>query len=366
MKILIGVTGFGNGHTARQADVLKTLVEREHQVAIFGYLNSERYFRQYYPNTPVFRIRVPIIHISPQTGIDFAKTAQEPFNHFTDGHQLNFDAMQRAYDYFGGRPDLVISDYEMIAAQFAYALDVPLVTLDQQSKFAGFQFPDLHGHSRREESARLKMFFPCAEARFACSFFQIPYPPDPSFEVEIIPPILREEITRLAVSDQLSDSQEIVVYISPHLSTRQSLAEISDILAGFPEKRFLIFQPRQEQDDHHNLSFRPYDVNDFAHALERAAAVITTAGHNLLSELMYLRKPVFTIPMETFDQHCCAEVIQKNQLGVKADAITAAELAAFFAQLTEYKENLNAKRGLVKAFNGIAVLMEKLHVRFGI
>jgi hypothetical protein len=34
-----------------------------------------------------------------------------------------------------GKPDLVISDYEPISAQYAYASGTPLVTIDQQSKY---------------------------------------------------------------------------------------------------------------------------------------------------------------------------------------------------------------------------------------
>lgn len=72
--------------------------------------------------------------------------------------------MQRA-DEFLGRPDLVISDYEPVSAQYSYALRIPLVTVDQQSKYLladSREMPTFGDLTPNEEIARLSLFFPKA------------------------------------------------------------------------------------------------------------------------------------------------------------------------------------------------------------
>lgn len=365
MNILISVCGFGNGHSARQAHVVEALLRRGHQLALFGFMNSERYFKQHYPQLPLFPLRVPIIHVSSQVGIDFGRSAVEPLNIYDDGNAVNFAAMQGALDYFGGKPDLIISDYELVAAQLAYAIDTPFVTLDQHSKFMGYQFPAVNGYSRIEERSRLGMFFPDADLRLACSFFDVPWPKDPKFDVQLIPPILREALLALTPIPADSATPEIIVYISPHGATQQSPSELYEIFTHFPQKKFVVYGSIQP-DSYKNVIFRGYESTPFLHALTRAEAVITTAGHNLLSELAYLKKPVYTLPFPFFEQQCCADMVQRLQIGVGTEQLSVESLSNFFDDLSLYQHNLNVGNGLTPNFNGLEVAIEALHQQFGV
>ncbi|MCB9438368.1 MAG: hypothetical protein H6673_15440 [Anaerolineales bacterium] len=359
MNILIGVCGFGNGHSARQASVLKSLLARGHRVTLLVFDNSERYFQRHFPDIPRFGVRVPVIHVNA-TGIDFGKNAAEPLNRFDDGHTLNFKAMQAVLDTFGDPPDLVIADYELVAAQFAYAVDAPLITVDQHSKYAGFQFPLMNGYSRLEDRSRLGMFFPTAEARYAASFFTVDYPPDPRFAVTLIPPILREEV--LQVTPTLS--QHIVVYLSANLHVQHNPNAILETLGAFPEQRFIVYGLAGQTSS--NVTFKPFSTTGFIADIASAKAVITNGGHNLLSELMYLGKPVYTLPAASFDQQCCADAIQRNGLGLQVDQFSTDSLARFLANLDDYRQHIHERRGLSERFDGTAYLMERLNQQFGI
>lgn len=362
MNILIGVCGFGNGHSARQASVLKSLLARGHRVALLVFDNSERYFQRHFPDIPRFVVRVPVIHVNA-SGIDFGKNAAEPLNRFDDGHAINFKAMQAVLDTFGGPPDLVIADYELVAAQFAYAVDVPLITVDQHSKYAGFQFPLINGYSRLEDRSRLGMFFPTAEARYAASFFTVDYPPDPRFAVTLIPPILREEVLQATLTLQ----QHTVVYLSylsVNLDVRHTPDFVLNTLEAFPEQTFTIYGLSGQ--DRANLTFKAFSTTGFIADIASAKAVITTAGHNLLSELMYLGKPVYTLPAASFDQQCCADAIQRNHLGLQASQISVDTLTTFFANLDDYRQRISERHGLSQRFDGTDDLMERLNQQFGI
>ncbi len=69
-------------------------------------------------------------YIGNRTGIDFAATAKRAAAQGIDYVAVNSRALNEASKYLG-KADLVISDYEPISAQYAYAYSVPLVTIDQ-------------------------------------------------------------------------------------------------------------------------------------------------------------------------------------------------------------------------------------------
>ena len=361
MNIVYGICGFGQGHVVRSSAVLKALLARGHKLAVLGFNASEHYILNNHPDIPLFRVKVPVLHPSRQTGLDFGAIADEPNNHYADGIQTNYRAMQNVLDYFNGAPDLVISDYEMVAAEFAYATLTPLVSIDQHSKFAGFEFPPLGEFTRLEDYSRLNMFFPQAAARYACTFFEVNYPPNPQFPVTLIPPILRQEVLTLSPSTM---PDEILFYISPFARVLPARPEIYAMLAQFPDKTFHIF-PRDTYTAS-NLHFHDFDRDLFLEILGRSEAVFCTAGHTLLSELTYLQKPVLTMPIDTFDQRTCAHVIETNGLGMSIEVFSLEALTEFFGNLGIYRQNLAKGQGLVDNWDGVTVLLEHLAEDFGI
>jgi uncharacterized protein (TIGR00661 family) len=367
MKLVYGICGFGNGHSARSAVVLEQLLARGHEVVLFTFMNSRAYFAAHFPAVPSYEIRVPVIPVSLPYGVDFRRTAEDPFNRYEDGQALNFGAMHGALETLGGKPDLILSDYEWIAGQMAYALEVPLVTIDQQSKFAGYHFPEItqgeRVYSRLEEKSRLRLFFPIADTRLACSFFAVPYPPDEGFPAQLIPPLLRPELLALAPPDE--PHQEVVVYFSPHGSLAQSPAEFYELFAQFPAYDFIVYS-RQPESDRGNLRFHSFDTGAFFESLRTCAGVITTGGHNLLSEIVHLRKPVYTLPFTTFDQQACAAIIQDYGLGRGQETMNRADLADFLAALPDYRARLQDHPALLNANQGLGALLEILGQKFGL
>ena len=160
-KILFGICGISNGHCSRQLPVMKHLLEQGHQLMVFTYGDGLTYFNNRLPQGPQLTL-VPVADpyfVGTPQGLDFAQTALSDKNQ-VDFNRINALAMQQAAEKFG-RPDLVISDYEMVAAQYAYAKNAPLVTLDQQSKYLVGDFSlMLNGTSYIDEVERLGLFFP--------------------------------------------------------------------------------------------------------------------------------------------------------------------------------------------------------------
>lgn len=115
---------------------------------------------------------------------------------------------------------------------------------------------------------------------------------------------------------------------------------IFNIFKKFDEK-FIIYGFDKEKVDK-NLIFRKFNDTDFYNDISNAKAVITNGGFSLLSEALYLKKPIFSLPIKNqFEQVFNAKIIQKLSVGVYQKELTEANLKDFINNLNFYKENLN-------------------------
>lgn len=339
-KIVYGVCGIGHGHLYRQMPVIDALADNGHAIAIFAYGQSlptlcERYAQD--DNVTVIPVAVPYYNGS-RGGLDFEAAASNPANAGVDFFGINMRAMAAAKAHLGGAPDLCVSDYEPVAAQMAYVFDAPLVTIDQQSKYmvGNGLFPrDLDGLGFQDEVERLRMMFPRAEERLACSFFKVAKPRYVSMPVTIIPPILSDRVKTL---DPKPEQGTIMVYISSQQAMKQAADDVGAILGSFPKHTFHIFAPDAERYAAPNV--RPYTKGgeDFPNVLARADALISTAGHSLLSEAMHLKLPVFAMPLPVYEQRINASVIEKGGFGMNSSRLKKAQLGVFFEKLAEYRK----------------------------
>lgn len=367
LKILYGICGIGNGHIFRQLPILKYFAKEGHRIVIFAYDASFKFFselkeKEKFENISVVPVGVPYFPGNSK-GLDFSAAAHLPSNQVSF-IKINSQAMASA-EQFVGCPDLVISDYEPISAQYAYAHGAPLVTLDQQSKYLLGGFPhDLNGQTYIDEVMRLRMFFPLAERRFACSFFKVPESPEHEkkfsekespfnpkkatlfdsyrIKVEIVPPVLRQEVIDLKRSPS-TQKPSLLVYLTAQHGLKQPLNEIIQCLKTVSEVTYEIFLPRNlEKPAIHTDFMNFYHHGDpvFEKILSECHGIVSTAGHTLLSEAMHLGIPVYAIPLELYEQQMNASVIEQNQFGISSPKITEDLLKKFIPRLSDFSENI--------------------------
>lgn len=368
-KIIYGVSGIGRGHTARAGSILESIT-REHRVVLFAFGESLKYFTRVYTNAPnveVVPVAVPWI-VSNSGGIDYAASARYSMNRRTPFYEINMAAMRRAVDFMG-RPDLVVSDYEPTCAQFAYSLDVPLITIDQQSKFldAG-SFAPIQEFSAEEEAARIRYFFPSAHRRVACSFFKVPH----QAQVEIIPPVIPENVLRAGRISRVIDATGLVVYISPYWPLAQQPDELLSIMRSFPGYTFHLYVPSTTEwgsrlGSRANYTVQLHDSPDYLSRLISARGAIATAGHALLSELTYLQIPLMAIPYRTFEQRYNAKMIQDAGCGVSVEAMTLGNVSEFLDRLPNFEAAYRSPQDLFVSGDGtqsaISIVQEVLSGR---
>ncbi len=346
-KIVFGVCGIGRGHTYRQFPIISHFSKKA-KIVIFAFGESYSFYSKVFKNKDnikIYPVFVPWLHGS-LLGIDYKKTANDSFNKNINYISKNFLAMDNAFSFLG-KPDLVITDYEPVSAQFAYSLDVKIVTIDQQSKYFYKDYPDIkNALSIEEERSRLGMFFPKADKRIACSFF---IPPSKitiskNFNVETISPVIRDDIIFLKKNCK-SKKDNVLIYLSPYSEFTQKARDVLGVLSSFKNYSFHLFVAIssdffREKHIPVNVKINKYEDKNFLKSLNIAGSVICTAGHTFISEALYLSKPIYAVPLKTYEQNYNAEVINKYKFGVTRNNISVNHLKYFLKNIDLFKDNI--------------------------
>jgi len=363
-KILYGVCGIGMGHAHRQLPIIEYFA-KSNKMVIFAYGESYDFYSGRFKgskNVTVVMVAVPF-YVGNKKGIDFEATRKLPANRGKNIARINNLAFKKAGRIIG-RPDLVISDYEPISAGYAYAHGAPLVTIDQQSKYLAGNFPlTLRGFSYKDEVARLRLFFPRANARVACSFFRVE---TKNKEIQILPPILEDEIINLKLNLS-KNSQSILIYISSQQEFVQNLEEVARICALEKYIHFHIFAPKSIKrfpKATPNVSFYKKSDEHFLNVLKSCAGIISTAGHNLLSEAMFLGIPVYAIPLPIYEQNMNAYIIDKYKFGLLRPKLERRGLKLFIKNLYFYAQSIKKDKKILLRRPGQQQIIKYLEKHF--
>jgi uncharacterized protein (TIGR00661 family) len=168
------------------------------------------------------------------------------------------------------------------------------------------------------------------EVRLATSFF---YPPIPTGrKVEFFPPVLRDKV--LGITPR--DDDYVVVY-----QTSSSFTRLPELLKRLP-LRFKVFAYDREGQDG-NITYFPRSDARFIDEVGGASWVLTNGGYTLMSEALYLGKPVFSIPVAwQFEQWLNAHYLQNLGYGTMCDDLGKfeAKMRDFPGQIGRYRENI--------------------------
>ncbi len=131
----------------------------------------------------------------------------------------------------------------------------------------------------------------------------------------------------------------IIVYLTAQEGFNQSLDELSSILSDCSHAEFNIFLPKKLQNlplNTDNTSFYRAGDPKFEESMQSCNGIISTAGHTLLSEAMYLGIPVYAMPIALYEQQMNAAVIGDNQFGINNPKLTSEKLKEFIDRLSEF------------------------------
>ena len=134
------------------------------------------------------------------------------------------------------------------------------------------------------------------------------------------------------------DRGHVLVYQSN--STHRGLL---DFLKTATRRTCYIFGYQDREGREQNLVFRPKSEDAFLELLEGASYVICGGGHTLMTEALFLGKPVLSLPLGAFlEQRFNALYIEQLGYGMRADmfGLRPELLAEFETRLDEFARNV--------------------------
>jgi uncharacterized protein (TIGR00661 family) len=286
MRLLYGVTGEGLGHTMRARVLVRHLTSAGHEVLLAASGRAFEILRAHHDAV------MPIAGLSlvyKNGGLERVRTATRVVRRGPSALVSNFHAAALALRDF--QPDAVVSDFDSFSYAVGLALRVPVISVDHQHILSRCAHP-------RDVLRRVSYDFPLARAivrrklphcrrYLVSSFFAAPLCDQFAADTEIVGPILRDEVSRLDVSD----GEHILVY-----QTGSGNPRLLAALADLKRFRFVVYGAKPPFTAPH-IEYRTFDEHRFLCELASSRAVIANGGHTTLSEAAWLRKPILSVPI---------------------------------------------------------------------
>ncbi len=325
-RILYGVCGEGMGHAIRSGVIIQHLT-KNHDVTTFAHGRSYDYLSEKFDKV------YPIEGFNTVYESNQVNSAKTLFNGIKDLPQDLMNNMTAMYDKAKEfAPHIIISDFELYSNLLSKILRVPLISLDHTHVVTHCEtkVPIKYLKDKLKAEGVVRSFIQLPSIYLITSFF---YPPltNPD-RVRIYPPILREKIFQL----KPVNGEHILVY-----QTSDSNYELIELLKKFDEE-FIIYGFHKDGVNG-NLSFRKFNEGHFFDDLASCRAVMTNGGFNLISEAIYLNKPVFSVPVKKqFEQILNAIYLEKLKYGEFHDELNKEDFDKFLLKLDIYKENIES------------------------
>lgn len=344
MRILYGVVGEGMGHATRSRVVLEHLTKK-HDVHIVVSGRARDYLAKRFEN--VHNIWGFTIAYEGNS-VKKWQTALQNLKGAITGWPQNVKKYFELVDEF--KPDVVISDFESFSYLFARNHFLPCISVDNMQIINRCKHDaDLIGpYQDQFELTRgiVKSKLPGAFHYLITTFF---YPPVRKERTSLVPSILRPEI----IAAKPEPGAHLLVYQTMTSNT----ALIDELRKSGIECRIYGFKRDLTGDVREgNLIFKPFSEAGFIDDLRTARGVVGGGGYTLMSEAVYLRKPMLSVPIGgQFEQVLNALYLQKLNFGMHAKALDGQVLGEFLERVDGCAKSLE---GFTQ--DGNTVLLDKL------
>ena len=319
MRILFIIQGEGRGHLTQALSLSQILKTAGHEVigAIVG-VTDDRAVPTFFSSA----FTAPITAIfSPGLVYNAGTNALEPF-------KTTMLAMRSVRPFWRSlkqvkriidteRPDVVVNFYEMLGGM-TYALlrpSVPMVCIAHQYMAFHPDFQRPKGQWFYRQAFRFNTLLTCFRAHELLALSFDKQVDAPHRKVKIVPPLLRNEVTKL----KPTPGDSLLAYVTqPGLRV-----ELLNAHAQHPEIKMDGFHsgvsvPNQVVDG--TLTFHAIDGKRFLEFMARCRAIVTTAGFESVCEAAYLGKPALMIPQPNhYEQACNAIDGQRAGVGAASD-----------------------------------------------
>ncbi|MDE7242360.1 glycosyltransferase family protein [Desulfovibrio sp.] len=323
-RVLYGIHGTGHGHAMRGLTLARRLPEHE-----FLFVANDDAARVLEPE---FRVhRLPNLGtVFKNYKVDVAATVARAVPLLLHRERYIGEALRLIDDF---RPHACMTDLEYFVPRAAERAGLPCLTLDHQHIITSCRH-DLPLNMRWDafvQGLTPRWLFRPTSANLIISFYAPALLPQYAATTRIAPPILRERVLALTPRDE----GHVLVYQSN--STHKKLI---DILRAATTRTCYVYGYAREEGREGNVIFKRKSEEEFLELLASCAYVVQGGGHTLMSEALYLGKPVLSLPIRAMvEQRFNALYLERLGYGMQADlpSLTPDILRTFESQLDGYK-----------------------------
>ena len=329
MNILYGVPGEGMGHATRSKVIIDHLL-KDHNVQVVSSSRAFQFLNKSFPGKvheiKGFHFAYKNAQVS-KTGTFMLNLKNAPKNllhNFTEYLHINNSF----------KPDLVISDFESFSYVFAKQHRLPLISIDNMQVIdrcvLDITIPPEEKKNFTLAKTIVKAKVPGCRHYFISSFFDAGLRKE---NTTLVPPIVRDAI----INARPVRGDHILMY-----QTSSTLAIVKEILHRLPDITFYVYGFNKDERDK-NVVFKSFSEDGFVKDLAGARAVIANGGFSFISEAVYLKKPVYSFPLQNqFEQFVNAAYIDKCGYGRYFQELSSDNLKAFLYDLDVFTKNLAA------------------------
>jgi uncharacterized protein (TIGR00661 family) len=231
------------------------------------------------------------------------------------------------------QPDAALTDYDFFLPWVCRGLGLPCLSLDHQHIICAGRHP-LPWRQMPEyllTKGIIDLLFSAADAFLATSFFR---PAEMSeAKVRVVPPLLRDQV----LACQKQTGSHVVAY-----QGYETFKRFFPLLqtTGRPVRVYGFNQEGRQG----NLQFKKNSETGFLEDLASCSYLICGGSHTLLSEALYLGKPVLSFPIKgAFEQYLNAFYLERQGWGKKLlnQNPSPTIIPAFEAQLDAFHDNIS-------------------------
>jgi uncharacterized protein (TIGR00661 family) len=351
MKIVYGVCGEGLGHASRSRILIHYLLDKGHDISIVAggkaYPNLSQFFDQ------VIKVEWPEV-VYTDNAMKITHSILRIGYRTLVGSIPSFFKVKKLIKKF--RPDLLITDGEPISFYAGRTSRLKCMSIDNPQALLYRSYPVTY----REIIPWMIFTIALKLSTFHADKYII-YDFSPSqiqhSNVIFMKPLIQSGI----LQHTPTYGKHIFVY-----QTSTSNNELFAVLKKIKEQ-FIIYGFNIERTTG-NLMFKKFNEKDFYRDIATAKAVITNAGFTVLSEALYLKKPIFSIPIRSqFEQVVNGKFIMQLGVGVSVHKASEENLMQFLSHLQNFQEKLqtydsgNQEKILERIFQEITNLFELTH-----
>jgi len=321
-RIIYGVCGEGYGHSSRSKEVLTHLKNKGHEIIVVGHDKSYKILKKHFKTVKT----QGLYFVFRKNKVDYWKTIAGNVRRYPKFFK-SFRKLDNLFREF--KPDIAFTDFEPLTGLVANINKVPLVSIDNQHRLANMWLSVPKKYRRDAITAEIVVRAMIRDT-IACLVLTFFFGKKRNKKTFFFKPIIRREILKL----KPKQGRHILVY-----QTSKSNRRLFRILKKIGE-RFIIYGFDKKKKDK-NLLFKKHSTTGFFNDLKNCKAVIMNGGFSLMTEAIYLKKPVLSEPVKgQFEQIINAIHLDRLGYGKFEETLTAEKVKRFIKDIPKYRKNL--------------------------